>query len=84
MGGSTHDGYTITEHAKSRRCSLDYYKILKSDECYCGRWKSKSHAVCRRCYVRLPMSIRAALYKIVGEGFEDAYDFAVQWLKGQR
>lgn len=30
------------------------------------------------------MSIRAALYKIVGEGFEDAYDFAVQWLKGQR
>jgi hypothetical protein len=52
------------------------YGILTSTVCQCGRAKAIHLAVCPRCWRRLPVDARNALYKRVGEGFGAAYDTA--------
>ena len=58
-----------------------YLDVLKSDECQCGREKSPRHALCGRCYFRLPKDMQRALWRPVRGGFEEAYDEAVGWLE---
>ena len=57
-----------------------YINVLKSDECQCGRCKKPRNALCNGCYNRLPAHMKRALYRRLRDGFEYAYDNAVEWL----
>ena len=53
---------------------------LKGVTCRCGSMKARSQTFCRKCYFRLPHIFRNALYRKVGEGYEEACDQAVEHL----
>lgn len=50
---------------------------LAGTTCRCGRVKRARMTFCGRCYHALPPPLRAALYRPIGEGYEDAYAAAV-------
>ncbi len=58
-----------------------YIDLLKSEECLCGRTKQARKAVCWSCWKALPQEHQKALYRRIGQGFEEAYEEAVQWLQ---
>ena len=71
------------ENAKERKHENDrlfYIKELRSEECFCGRWKQSGYSFCYGCYRELPRDMQAALYRRMGEGYELAYEEAVRWL----
>ncbi|HEV8639407.1 MAG TPA: hypothetical protein VG370_34800 [Chloroflexota bacterium] len=45
--------------------------------CRCGRPKAHRQTFCKPCYFALPPPVRAALYRGIGEGYEEAYADAV-------
>jgi hypothetical protein len=47
--------------------------LLKSLECHCGRRKSRGMSFCMRCFHLLPLDLRRALYRKIGDGYEAAY-----------
>lgn len=57
-----------------------YAKELKSEECQCGRQKKSRMSFCYSCYKSLPVNIQKRLYYPLGNGYEEAYEEAVQWL----
>jgi hypothetical protein len=59
------------------------YQVLTSTVCQCRRTKSVHLAVCERCWKRLPVAERNALYRRVGEGFGAAYETACRLLGRQ-
>jgi hypothetical protein len=50
---------------------------LRSSTCRCGATKSRMQSLCRRCYGRLPRRLQHALYDLVGNGYEEAYEAAL-------
>jgi ribosomal protein L40E len=48
--------------------------------CRCGANKHPRQTFCRACYYRLPSWQRSALYRLFGEGYEEAYREAVATL----
>jgi hypothetical protein len=46
---------------------------LRGSTCPCGEAKEPWHTFCRRCYYKLSPAQRKALYKKIGDGYEDAY-----------
>ncbi len=61
--------------------SVFLLKELKSNECACGNNKKEGMSFCYSCYSSLPDDIQKDLYKRFGNGYEEAYNFAVGWLK---
>ena len=59
-----------------------YHKIIKADECRCGHTKKTGYPLCFRCYHSLPEEMRRALHQPIGQGFEAAYEAAVDELEG--
>jgi hypothetical protein len=57
-----------------------YVGELRSEECQCGQWKKPGYSLCYRCYKALPRDMRNDLYKLVGRGYEAAYDAALKYL----
>lgn len=57
-----------------------YFGELESEECFCGRAKKSGKSFCYRCFTELPYEMRRALYKRIGDGYEAAYDAAVDYL----
>lgn len=57
-----------------------YVKELRSDECQCGGGKTRGKSLCYRCYSRLPVEMKKALYRRLGSGYEEAYEAAVRHL----
>jgi len=53
---------------------------LRGVVCRCGREKHSGETFCKACYFRLPPLLRRALYKRVGEGYENAYAEACGFL----
>lgn len=49
--------------------------------CRCGAVKMPRQTFCRRCYRLLPRDLGNALYRRVGEGYEDAYAAACAHLE---
>ena len=56
---------------------------LLAKKCRCGREKQARNTFCNNCYYKLPSEIKKALYKRFGDGYEQAYDAAVQFLNGE-
>lgn len=48
--------------------------------CRCGRSKRPRATFCLDCYWSLPALLRRALYRGIGEGYEEAYAAAVEHL----
>jgi len=67
--------------AETRRKDFFFYVgELESEGCFCGRNKKSGKAFCYRCFAELPHDMRRALYKRIGDGYEAAYDAAVNYL----
>jgi hypothetical protein len=56
--------------------------VLLAPNCQCGRVKQVRQAICSRCWKRLPVDVRNALYRKVGGGFKAAYEAACAALRG--
>lgn len=57
-----------------------YLNAFLSNECQCGRTKTKGYSFCFRCYKDLPDDMQKALYQKMGSGYESAYDEACEFL----
>ena len=53
---------------------------LLGTRCRCGKEKGKMMSFCVECCFELPASMRRALYRRFGEGYEEAYAAAVKRL----
>lgn len=62
----------------------DLLAELLGSECRCGEWKQPSQTLCRRCYRELPVPMRNALYRLFGEGYEEAYAAAATYLDSRK
>jgi len=58
-----------------------YVDELMSEQCMCERVKKRHHSFCVRCYRALPSYLQTALYRRIGEGYEEAFDDAVKYLE---
>jgi len=54
---------------------------LASEECQCGKYKKKGNSFCYNCYSSLPNDIQKRLYKRFRNGYEEAYEDAIEHLK---
>jgi hypothetical protein len=61
---------------------LDLVEELRGTTCRCGNHKAHVQTFCRECYYSLPKRLRAALYHLIGDGYEEAYDAATTFLEG--
>ena len=50
---------------------------LRGTQCQCGSVKKTRPTFCAACYRRLPRGERQALYRRIGEGYEEAYVQAI-------
>jgi hypothetical protein len=57
-----------------------YIKEFKSNECVCGGTKRPGSSFCYTCFKSLPSSYQGALYLKIGQGYEEAYENAMEWL----
>ena len=58
-----------------------YLQQLRSEECACGKWTKVKMSFCARCYFSLPRDMQRDLYQRMGNGYEEAVDAAVSYLK---
>jgi hypothetical protein len=58
-----------------------YVETRKAEECLCGREKSSGRSFCYHCYKELPGDMQKALYRQIGDGYEEAFEDAVAWLQ---
>ena len=73
------DGRSFTE---SKMSDVKFYiQELRSEECACGRSKRSRYSFCYTCYQLLPDDMQRDLWNYMGDGYEEAYDAAVAWLK---
>ena len=54
---------------------------LQGTACRCGSTKRPKQTFCHTCYYSLSADTRRALYRRVGEGYEEAYDEAIRELE---
>lgn len=48
--------------------------------CQCGKRKYKRKSLCPRCFSLLPLELQKRLYLRSGQGYEEAYDDAINHL----
>lgn len=61
---------------------IELVRELCGTKCQCGSNKRSGELFCRSCYHSLPYDMKRALYRRLGNGYEEAYDAAVRTLKG--
>jgi len=62
--------------------STELVKSLVSEVCpACDKAKKKRQTFCSRCYYKLTKAQRTALYRLIGEGYEAAFEDAMKTLK---
>jgi hypothetical protein len=54
---------------------------LRSNECQCGNYKKSGNSFCYNCYSSLPNDLQKSLYSRFGNGYEEAYEEAIEHLK---
>jgi hypothetical protein len=53
---------------------------IASDICACCNIKKPGFAFCYGCLTALPDNLKLSLYRPLRDGFEEAYEEAVEWL----
>lgn len=61
--------------------AVDLVNELEGTVCPCGGPKASRNTFCRTCYFTLPYDMRQALYRRIGEGYQEAYAAAIAHLK---
>ena len=56
---------------------------LRATRCRCGRRKGRGKTFCGPCFYSLSKAQQRALYRFVGNGYEEAYADAVATLKAK-
>jgi len=54
---------------------------LRGEQCRCGNSKPSRRTFCRTCYGQLTPVLRRSLYRLLGEGYIEAYAAAVEYLE---
>lgn len=72
------DKRAMTQEQRDR---IWYIKEFKGNECTCGQTKRSRSSFCYACFKSLPRTYQMALYQKMGDGYEEAYEDAVEWLK---
>lgn len=49
---------------------------LAGPECRCGKPKAPGQTFCQRCYRSLPARLQAPLYRLIDQGYFEAYRVA--------
>lgn len=63
----------------------EYVESLASATCPCCKASKKDgHTFCNRCYWRLPRDHQVAIYRRLGDGYIEAVDAAMEYLKTKR
>jgi len=70
----------MASHARKIRERRFYFDELMSEGCQCGKSKRSGYSFWFSCYWKLPMHMQRDLYKLIGEGYEEAYEAAVEFL----
>jgi hypothetical protein len=66
----------------SRERRLEILESLGSTKCEgCGKAKKYKMSHCRACYFKLPPRLRKALYQGFGDGYEEAYEESLEFLR---
>lgn len=52
-------------------------------ECRCDKTKGRGETFCYHCFLTLPRKMQRDLYKLIGEGYEEAYGRALAHLEQQ-
>ena len=60
--------------------AIEIIRTLGGLECRCKKPKRAHDSFCRWCYGKLPPTMQRALYQRVGDGYEQAYGAAVDFL----
>lgn len=60
--------------------AVELVQELAGNRCQCGATKNKGQTFCRRCYFKLSREVCLALYRRIGEGYEEAYRAAISRL----
>ena len=58
----------------------DASRDLVAEVCLCRKPKKRGRSFCLDCYLRLPVNIQRALWRRCGDGYEEAYVAAKEWL----
>lgn len=69
------------KHSAEGKDRIDLLHELKSGQCPCGNRKRPRETFCSSCYFALPRVMRQELYNRVGEGYEEAYKQASDYLR---
>lgn len=69
----------IEKMQKSER--LRILRELQTVKCFCGRKKGAGKTFCQKHYYALPKPLQGALYQRFGDGYEQAYTAAREYLK---
>lgn len=73
---------TQTEITAEERIRI--LRELPKIECFCGAKKVSGQTFCHRHYKSLPLQMRSNLYHGFGDGYEEAYTDAREWLAQQK
>lgn len=60
----------------------ELFNELEGEKCRCGAKKVSMQTFCGKCYRSLSPEKRRALYNRIGQGYEEAYADAVNFLDG--
>lgn len=73
----------MVEISKERR--LEILQSLGGTVCEgCGGKKQPRKSHCRQCYYALPPKIRTALYIKFGDGYEEAFEESLEYLRAKQ
>lgn len=62
------------------KSAIELVEELGGTECQCGRTKKRSTTFCSKCFYSLPKDQQRALYRRLGDGYEEAYAVALATL----
>jgi hypothetical protein len=65
----------------SGRVNVPILRELRGVLCQCGGKKLRDQTFCRTCYGRLPRTLQLPLWKRLGDGYEQAYTAALEFLR---
>ena len=64
---------------------IEYVESLGSFTCpFCKGSKKDGHTFCNSCYWKLPKVHQVAIYRRLGDGYEEAVDDAIEYLRSRR
>lgn len=79
MSTTDHDPHVTAEERNATR--TDLLRELASETCCCGKDKRKRNTFCASCYYSLPQYLKREIHKLVGEGYEEGYAAAREFLE---